>query len=240
VVSRRGRVPGLPGVAALAGGVPLPAVREPVGMAVEQWSGGVLAVRPADVGDGGDDGRSHAHAVADVVCRGVADDQPEARRVRARGPAGAGAWLLPDGVGVAAPLPERDGAPPPGASGWLLEVDETFVGGPEKRRYGRAAQSKSLVAIAVEIKHPKGFGRVRMQRVEAIRKAYLIPFVCGAVQPGATVHTDGNQAYWTVPEHGYQHERNRGECHKVCVRQERMEPHAFNTRKEDPIPASLL
>ena len=30
------------------------------------------------------------------------------------------------------------------------------------------------------------------------------------------------------------------ECHKVCVRQERMEPHAFNTRKEDPIPASLL
>ena len=31
----------------------------------------------------------------------------------------------------------------------------------------------------------------------------------------------------------------RGECHKVCVRQERMEPHAFNTT-EDPIPASLL
>ena len=30
-----------------------------------------------------------------------------------------------------------------------------------------------------------------------------------------------------------------GECHKVCVRQERMEPHAFNTT-EDPIPASLL
>ena len=30
------------------------------------------------------------------------------------------------------------------------------------------------------------------------------------------------------------------ECHKVCVRQERMEPHAFNTTTEDPIPASLL
>jgi putative transposase len=25
------------------------------------------------------------------------------------------------------------------------------------------------------------------------------------------------------------------ECHKVCVRQERMEPHAFNTRKEDSV-----
>ena len=30
-----------------------------------------------------------------------------------------------------------------------------------------------------------------------------------------------------------------GECHKVCVRQERMEPHAFNTR-QDPFPASFL
>jgi transposase-like protein len=91
--------------------------------------------------------------------------------------------------------------------GGLVEVDETWVGGPEQGRYGRAAETKSLVAIAVEIKHPKGFGRVRMQRVEAIRKEYLIPFVCGAVEPGATVHTDGNQAYWTVPEHGYEHER---------------------------------
>jgi len=27
------------------------------------------------------------------------------------------------------------------------------------------------------------------------------------VEPGATVHTDGWQAYWTVPEHGYTHER---------------------------------
>jgi hypothetical protein len=30
------------------------------------------------------------------------------------------------------------------------------------------------------------------------------------------------------------------ECHKVCVRQERMEPHAFNTTEEDLISASLL
>ena len=30
------------------------------------------------------------------------------------------------------------------------------------------------------------------------------------------------------------------ECHKVCVRQERMESHAFNTREEDVVRASLL
>ena len=27
------------------------------------------------------------------------------------------------------------------------------------------------------------------------------------MEPGSTVHTDGWQAYWTVPEHGYTHER---------------------------------
>ena len=28
------------------------------------------------------------------------------------------------------------------------------------------------------------------------------------MEPGSTVHTDGWQAYWTVPEHGYTHERS--------------------------------
>jgi hypothetical protein len=31
-----------------------------------------------------------------------------------------------------------------------------------------------------------------------------------------------------------------GECHKVCVRRERMEPHAFNTPEEHLLRASLL
>jgi ISXO2-like transposase domain len=35
----------------------------------------------------------------------------------------------------------------------------------------------------------------------------LIPFIESAVEPGAIVHTDGWQAYWTVPERGYEHER---------------------------------
>jgi transposase-like protein len=89
----------------------------------------------------------------------------------------------------------------------LVEVDETFVGGVEERVYGRAAETKSLVAIAVEIKEPKGFGRVRMQRVAAIRKEYLIPFITASVEPGATVHTDGNTSYLTVPDHGYEHKK---------------------------------
>ena len=53
-----------------------------------------------------------------------------------------------------------------------------------------------------------------MQRVEAIRREYLIPFLCAAVEPRATIHSDGNQAYWTVPEHGYEHDRTVLSQHK--------------------------
>jgi len=89
----------------------------------------------------------------------------------------------------------------------LVEVDETYVGGVEEGVDGRQTETKSTVAIAIEIKQPKGFGRVRMQHVPDVTQESLVPFVCGAVEPGATVHTDGWQAYWTVPDHGYEHKR---------------------------------
>jgi transposase-like protein len=89
----------------------------------------------------------------------------------------------------------------------LVEVDEAYVGGVEAGVGGRETETKSLVAIAVEIKQPRGFGRVRLQRVDDVSQDSLIPFVTSAVEPGATVHTDGWQAYWTVPDHGYTHER---------------------------------
>ncbi len=89
----------------------------------------------------------------------------------------------------------------------LVEVDETYVGGVEAGVDGRQTATKSIVAMAVEIKQPRGFGRIRLQRVDDVSQDSLIAFIKSAVQPGATVHTDGWQAYWTVPDHGYQHER---------------------------------
>ena len=81
----------------------------------------------------------------------------------------------------------------------LVEVDEAYLGGTEEGVDGRETETKAIVAIAVEIKQPKGFGRIRMQRVPDVAQESLIPFVTGAVEPGATVHTDGWQAYWTSP-----------------------------------------
>ena len=88
-----------------------------------------------------------------------------------------------------------------------VEVDEAYPGGVEGGVFGRQTDTKAIVAIAVEVKHPRGFGRIRLQRVDDVSKDSLIPFIESAVEPGATVHTDGWQAYRTVPERGYEHER---------------------------------
>jgi transposase-like protein len=91
-------------------------------------------------------------------------------------------------------------------SGWV-EVDEAYVGGVEGGVDGRETATKSIVAIAVEIKSPKGFGRIRLRSVPDVTGDTLIPFIEAVVEPGSTVHTDGWQAYWAVPERGYTHER---------------------------------
>jgi transposase-like protein len=85
-----------------------------------------------------------------------------------------------------------------------VEVDETYVGGEEKGIRGRETNKKAIVAIAVEVHHPKGFGRVRIQRVPDVSSASLTPFVCRAVEPGSTVHTDGWKGYNRLGKHGYQ------------------------------------
>ncbi len=76
-----------------------------------------------------------------------------------------------------------------------VEVDETLIGGAKKGgKRGRGAV-KSIVVIAVEIKEPKGFGRVRMRHVTDASGASLVPFVCDVTTPGSIVCTDGWSGY---------------------------------------------
>jgi hypothetical protein len=42
-----------------------------------------------------------------------------------------------------------------------VEVDESYIGGREECVHGRQTETKAIVAIAVEVHEPKGFGRVR-------------------------------------------------------------------------------
>lgn len=87
-----------------------------------------------------------------------------------------------------------------------MEVDETLVGGVQQGgKRGRGA-TKSVVAIAVEIKRPQGFGRVRMRNVPDASGASLLPFVRDVVAPGSVVFTDGWSGYNGLPNHDYTRE----------------------------------
>lgn len=84
-----------------------------------------------------------------------------------------------------------------------IEVDETLVGGVKRGgKRGRGAV-KSIVVIAIEIKEPIGFGRVRMRHIPDASSASLVPFVCAVIAPGSVVHTDGWGAYNGLSEHGF-------------------------------------
>ncbi len=71
----------------------------------------------------------------------------------------------------------------------------------------RGTNKKEIVVIAVEIKEPKGLGRVRMQRIPDISGANLVPFVSNVVEPGSEVHTDGGGGYNELAKRGYKHNR---------------------------------
>lgn len=88
-----------------------------------------------------------------------------------------------------------------------VEVDETYLGGEEKGVHGRQTHKKAIVLIAVEVHFPKGFGRVRMQRVPDASAASLTPFICEAVEPDSTVHTDGWKGYDDLPRQGYKRDK---------------------------------
>jgi transposase-like protein len=89
----------------------------------------------------------------------------------------------------------------------VVEVDETFVGGVERGTgaKGRLVIDKSIVAIAVEMLEPKGFGRVRMRRVPDTTASSLVPFVTDLVEPGSVVLTDGWKPYRKIVAAGYEH-----------------------------------
>ena len=88
-----------------------------------------------------------------------------------------------------------------------VEVDETYVGGSEAGVHGRHTEKKAIVAIAVEVHEPRGFGRVRLRRVPDASAASLLPFVREAVAPGTQVRTDGWSGYSGLAAQGYVHSK---------------------------------
>ena len=88
-----------------------------------------------------------------------------------------------------------------------VEVDEAYIGGVEHGGKRGRGSTKSVVVIAVEIKHPKGFGRTRMRVVPDASSANLVPFVRDVVAPGTVIRTDGWSGYNDLLKLGYAHKR---------------------------------
>lgn len=93
-----------------------------------------------------------------------------------------------------------------------VEVDESFLA-LRRRRAGRTRSSKAHstehlvpVAIAVEIREPKGFGRIRVRRIDAPTTDALEPFIHDHIEPVANVRTDGSALYRHLPRNGINHE----------------------------------
>jgi len=86
-----------------------------------------------------------------------------------------------------------------------VEIDETYVGGKAEGKRGRGADKKSIVAIAAE-EDGNGIGRIRLRRVNDVSRDSLLPFIEGAVEPKAVIHTDGWKAYRPLSNLGYRHQ----------------------------------
>jgi ISXO2-like transposase domain/Transposase zinc-ribbon domain len=94
----------------------------------------------------------------------------------------------------------------------LVEVDEGYVGGTEKggERAGRGAQTKSLVAVAVEHRGAGKAGRPRPGRSALAvmpdgRAGSVQAFVRGRILPDSAVWSDGWSSYRGLTPRGYPH-----------------------------------
>lgn len=95
-----------------------------------------------------------------------------------------------------------------------VEVDEVYLtlrrgpGAPHQKPGSKSHDRSHLVpiAVAVEIHHPKGFGRIRLRRIEGPTKGSVLPFVRTHVALGTTVRTDGSPIYVPLADEGYLHD----------------------------------
>ena len=87
-----------------------------------------------------------------------------------------------------------------------VELDETYIGGPEEGLRGRKIKDKSLVLIAVE-REGRRWGRTRMRVIDNLSTETILGFVRDSIEPGSVLRTDGLNSYLALDSEEYAHDR---------------------------------
>ena len=85
-----------------------------------------------------------------------------------------------------------------------IELDETYIGGPEEGLRGRKIEDKSLVLVAVE-REGKRWARTRMRVVRDFCTETILEFVRDTIETGSVIRTDGLNSDLALAENGYVH-----------------------------------
>lgn len=91
----------------------------------------------------------------------------------------------------------------------VVEVDETYIGGPRSGKRGRGAEGKALVLVAAEEKEDH-IGRIRLQQIADASGESLIPAIRRNIELGSSIRTDGWGGYNNLPSEGYVHTKEYG------------------------------
>jgi transposase-like protein len=120
------------------------------------------------------------------------------------------AWALLHKLRRAMVRPQRE------RLGGLVEVDETYWGADDQPVIGRLTYYKALILVAAQV-NGEGIGRIRLRHVPDLSKATVHHFITEAIEPGATVRTDGLNVYEGLE--GYVHDPHvRGrDCRRASV-----------------------
>jgi hypothetical protein len=94
----------------------------------------------------------------------------------------------------------------PGLLSGRVEVDETYVGGPEPGRRGRGALGKTTVGVAVEVDDSGVIGRCRLEVLPNTSWKVLQDFLRRHVELTTTIVSDGWVAYERATRGLYVHE----------------------------------
>lgn len=93
-----------------------------------------------------------------------------------------------------------------------VEVDETYLSISDREQPASSTGRKSntnkvQVIIAVEMLEPKGFGRIRLRRIDSDNTDNVLGFVQEMIEPGSVVCTDGLASYRKLKDLGYLHNK---------------------------------